>query len=274
MATALVCAPAADARPEGVELRLPASDGYRFQLSVDPVSRIGAYGSVSFSKDSGTVSYSGGRGVFGDRRITADFGPLGRVAVRYEVKGPPVRGNCVVPKWRPARLEGSVRIKGEGGFTSVESDSARGRAWVLPDRCGDPVRRRPAVHEAVEPPDVDLEACRRETGRAITYGAASGYDFFGGEALHYAMAEERLGRLYVTRMVEVLAPRNTLRANRRAGTATLTPPGRFSGSAAFANGRLSGDLTVLFPGIGTPAPLAPAKGDLAFRSFAEGCRGY
>jgi hypothetical protein len=271
---AFLCAPAADARPEAIELRLPATDGYRFELSVNPESGGGGYSSVSFSKDHGSVLYSGGRGVFGDRRITADFGPLGRVAVRYEVKGPPVRGNCVVPRWRPVRLVGSVDIQGENGFTSVSSRAARGRAWILPDRCRRSASRTPAFHETEDPPDIDLEACHRQPGRAITYGAVAGYPFLGENALHSALAEERLGRLYVIRSVDILAPPGTLRAKRRAGTATLTPTGRFSGSATFANGRLSGDLAVLFPGIEAPVPIAPAKGDLAFRDFAEGCRVY
>ena len=263
-------ADASTVRPDEVRIRGEASNGYRMEIGISPLPHGGGYSSVTFSKANGSVTYFPGRGSFTSRRIVADFAQLGRVSVRYRVLGPRVRGNCVTYKSRPVSVEGSIRIRGEGGFAQVRAERARGTADVMPRKCGE---RR--VHdEDFERPDVSMETCRRDDGRAISYGATEGFSFLGGEALHSAILEEDLGRLSADRRVFDLAPTQTLRANRRDGTATVSPTGRFAGSATYSDGRIRGDLTVLFPGIAQPVALAPAGGDLAFDDFADECRRY
>ena len=191
------------------------------------------------------------------RRVSADFGPLGRVSVRFDERR---RDVIKAPKGCEGRItqrygffRGGFRFRGGHGWPPRPGPAGAGR--------GD--QRRPvqlrrgvgAIQTPSEwlPDDVragfrpglrgrELRAGRRSQGRGAAFSRRAG--------------------LIVVPYASAFGDRDSLAVSRDGGTATVVPPRPFSGSAEYANGRLTGDLAVPLPGLERPVRLTPSPADL------------
>ncbi len=144
-AAALALPASAGARPNvevqkrslHLSLQARASNGYQLRLETLGHKRV----NLAFSKGGVFVGYTT-IGRVNRHRIRADFGRLGRVSVRLRAKRVPFprpRGRNPQRNRSPRRdcrgrrpmrevgsFRGRIRFKGERGFTTVSTDSARG----------------------------------------------------------------------------------------------------------------------------------------------------
>lgn len=223
------------------------------------------------------------RGRVTESAVEARFGKFGRVAVRLR---PGSRSDTEEReadcKGRPAirhegRFEGTIRFRGEKGFTSVDVKSARGMTYrsfrlVCKRRGGGEPRYK-------QPPTTSLSAVSSRYPRAPWFSvfkqepARKSALPTPEEAQYTAQTTERQPGLGVVRAASVQAEPKTFAASALGtapATATVSPPAPFSGTATYeqtpdGQGTWSGDLAVNLPGRGT-LPLA----DSTYR--AELCR--
>lgn len=216
-------------------------------------------------------------------RLSADFGAIGSVAVRFRPRGaarerPPFKG-C---EGKPARSEagrwvGKVSLRGEGGYFAVSTGSAAGeidRTFRL--RCHVkhvlPSPRPESLRERIEPEIggsllsilfgtvSSLEAVDTEGGRTVALRAAHASGAGPGAEVE-AGAFEYQGRMPVGRTVQDLkSPAGTLVTSLPGEfppTARLKPAAPFTGEASYlasspADHSWTGDLAVRFPGLVVP----------------------
>jgi len=259
----LLAAPGSAMAAGGLDLRFQftASDGYRIA--------VGGYGATAVinaakpggSSDRAWSTYVA-RGRVSPSAIEADFGALGRVDMRFRPSGDIVHGkrhrHCVGPNRytiQPGVFIGSVRFRGEGGYTSAKVHRVKGRV-VKPRilRCLDSFAERfersgqgkPAEEKAKV---TRLSAFARSGLTAMLFGAQER----GGKAGYVAEIEQTVGSLGVFRGVFVRASPATFAADNALSSAAITPPAPFSGSASFQRGPTgvkswTGSLAVSFPG--------------------------
>lgn len=215
--------------------------------------------------------------------VTADFGAVGSLAVRFRPAGAvrerrPLDG-C---EGRPSRSEsgrwvGKVSLHGEGGYFAVSTGSAEGeldRTFRL--RCHVkrplPQLRPESLRERIEPhigfslaslllgTVSSLQAANREDGRLIEMRAAHATGRGPGAEVE-AGAFEYQGRMPVGRIVQILsAPPGSLVTTlpgEHPATATLKPGAPFSGEASYlasspTDHSWTGTLAVRFPGLVSP----------------------
>jgi hypothetical protein len=227
------------------------------------------------------------RGSLHGGRVTADFGSVGSLAVRFRPGGrvrevQPSKG-CEGGSARgeSGRWVGKVLLRGEGGYFAVSTHSGRGELdRTFRQRCH--VRRprprprpRPeSLRERTEP-EVgssivsiilgtvsSLEAVDTEGGRVVALRAAHASGSGPGAEVE-AGAFEYQGRMPVGRTVQILKARAgslvTSLPGGRPATATLKPSAPFTGEATYlatspASHSWTGTLEVRFPGL--VAPLA------------------
>jgi hypothetical protein len=225
------------------------------------------------------------RGSLRGGRVTADFGKVGSLAVRFRPRGSareerPLK-QC---EGKPAmgesgRWVGRISLHGEGGYFAVSNGSANGeldRSFRL--RCHFkrplPRPRSESLRERIEPEIgaslvsillgtvSSLEAVDTEGGRVVALRAAHASGTGPGAEVE-AGAFEYQGRMPVGRTVQILkAPAGSLVTSlpgEHPATATLKPGAPFSGEASYlatspAAHTWTGTLAVRFPGL--VAPLA------------------
>jgi hypothetical protein len=216
-------------------------------------------------------------------RVTADFGAVGSVAVRFRPSGPakerrPSEG-CEGKSSRreSGRWVGQVSLHGEGGYFAIATGSAKGeRDRTFRQRCHVKRLRRPprpeSLRERVEPPVglslvsillgniSSLQAVNREGARTVVMRAAHAVGSGPGAEVE-AGAFEYQGRMPVGRFVQVLeAPAGSLVTTlpgEHPATATLKPGAPFSGEANYlatspTTHSWTGSLAVHFPGLTVP----------------------
>jgi hypothetical protein len=257
---ALVFPPTAAAGPSNpnypFQFKVPATNGYRVNVHAPrggPVELITEHRLPG--GDSMGVAYSV-KGKVTRKVMRARFGSLGRLSVRMKWSGRFLSDTQCKHQYtyvvRRARYQGVVRFTGEGGYTSVKSRRLT-PALTKPDpvNCGltlDRYKRSAAVlHARSSAPSVRF---------AIERGAA------GTPTYVFAVAQERLGKVTITRYIEAAAPPSAISFDASLSTAHVRDlPAPFSGTASFAvdaprqpSGKLSGDLSALFVG-GTGLPL-------------------
>lgn len=215
--------------------------------------------------------------------MTADFGPVGSIAVRFrpdgKVRERPVPKPC---EGRPFRSEaghwvGKVALRGEGGYFETLAGVAAGereRAFRL--RCHFrwplPQRSPPSLRERVTPQIgfslgsfflgsiTSLTAGIKEDGRVVVLRAVHAIGRGPGAEVE-AGAFEYQGQTPVGRFVQILdAPKRSLITTlpgEHPATATLKPGAPFTGEARYqaispTDHSLTGTLAVEFPGLVAP----------------------
>jgi hypothetical protein len=267
---ALLVSPASAAAAGGGDLKLQftASDGYKVS--------VGGYDSTAMINVSKPGRSSGrawstyvARGKVTSNSIHASFGALGRVAMRFHPAGGVTYGkrhrHCVGPDRytiQPGVFVGSVRFRGEGGYTAANVHRVKGKI-VTPRflRCLD------TFFEEFEGAGGKKTANKKKVTRfsgfmrsgltAMLFGVSER----GSKTGYLAEIEQTIGSLGVFRGVFVNASPLTFAFDSALSFAGVTPPPPFSGSGSFQRtpaGAKSwtGSLAVSFPG----APNVPLTG--------------
>lgn len=187
------------------------------------------------------------RGELSDRGIKGRFGKLGRVSVRFE----PARtarlrrlaGGCDGPSQRTveAVFTGTIRFRGENGYATVDASRAVGEVeYSHPPNCA---RRRDVIpdpwayFEKLEREfEFDQVAVLQATDRRRLLAAIAVDTEERQAAFFYGGTRERRGRMEILRLAGVKAPLSAFAFDHTTGTATLTPPAPFTGSATFQRG--------------------------------------
>jgi hypothetical protein len=267
--------------PTGFKVR--ASNGYLIQVGGSN-RRV----TLTASGPAGTATYSV-PGRISSKRILANFGRRGRIAVtfkpsrrmRLETAPNRCKGKPRVTRW--GVFVGTIRFRGERGYTHVRAARAPGRTQVTPRwkckrRPGGPSRPKlpklPAGSGGPSEGAVVLEISNRRTG--VEAGVV---DFAPkrerGFTLVIAGAEERRKRMHVSRFAVEFAQKKILSVDDALTTATVAPSPPFLGTATFQRnpgGPLtgSGSLAVALPGMARVSLIGPGNRVRLYRLDEDG----
>ncbi|HWC08804.1 MAG TPA: hypothetical protein VG458_07105 [Solirubrobacterales bacterium] len=210
--------------------------------------------------------------------LRADFGPIGRVAVRFEPTGRVQKGRrpagCKGP--RPTRelgrVRGTISLEGEGGYFRVSSQAGlamRERSFRLVCRKGRATNVPPNLNlrELVAPTFsisfsssggniAVLNAAAKVGGRSIALRASHEEGGPPGAEVQVSSLESGHG-LAIGRGLSLTGGKGTLRTSlpgAHPATATLAPPAPFFGAASFfetsaRSHSWTGSLGVHLPGL-------------------------
>jgi hypothetical protein len=242
----------------GYAIDLIAFDAKRLILSA---SHIAGFNSQSFGSQS--ADYVVPRRAPRAGELHATLGKLGRISLRFRASGPPRArkepGDC---KGRGSteqkgRFVGSIRFRGERGFTSVRATSASGqifRSFKRVCRRSHEPRGVLAGRKALS-----LGAYIKGNPDGASFGAYELAPTSGSDSVNYsASITEHRGQMTATRSASASAEPSTLTVDDpsvRPATALVAPPFPFSGTAILERGPgtasiWSGDLSVDLPGFG------------------------
>jgi hypothetical protein len=229
--------------------------------------------SLRVQSKAGGVDYSGKSSLV-DGRMQFDLGKLGRIDVRFEPDGsverlrPPKSCKGREQVVRGGTFVGSVRFRGENGYTQLSSHRAHGamaepRFWKCPDAPGGPENASGAPVLVAHTPH------SRVVFAAIGGPEQVPFTFF------IAGTSEQVGALHIGRSVLVEGTSASFEALGDLSSAAVGPPKPFSGTASFVRNldgstEWSGTLSVALPGARSTALTGPAfKADLAKPRTAE-----
>lgn len=270
-------------------ISLSGSNGYSIRVFAFGSKQVMLFASRGF-ETSTSVSYSV-RGRVSDERIEARFGSLGRISLRFEPnptkeveqRQAGCKGKRAVT--RKGRFSGTIRLRGEQGFTRVRARAANGfvsRSYRLVCKRPSPGRNQPSFKF---PAATSLSAVSSRGSAAPWFSvykqepARRGRFASSEEAEYTARAIERRQGMTIFRSASASAPPETFAFTPPGSSpvsATVAPPSPFSGTAAYeksagGGASWSGDLAVELPGRGV-IPLAdPTYRAKLCRSFACAC---
>jgi hypothetical protein len=263
------CLPASAASARRTaEFHLQGSNGYAMSFSFSgPEASIAAVG-VPSPLVVVSAAYITQKRFDGDR-IRARFGSRGRVAIEFRPSGKatyrrPPRGCEGEPRvTQPGVFVGTIRFRGEGGYTSIDRSRARGEVRT-PARWE--CRRHKRAHEAGLDPEAErftiLDAGAGGYPLTSFSATASRPKGRSGETMFLASRlEGRPTSMTVIRRVFAHGEDESFSFDEALSTASVAPPLPFEGSGAFTRdpngggGSLVGSLTVDFPGA-ADVPLA------------------
>jgi hypothetical protein len=223
------------------------------------------------------------RGSLAGGRVSADFGPVGSISLRFRADGPAREGRelkqCEGKPWRRevGHWVGKISLHGEDDYFAVSTATANGvlqRSFRQRCRFKHPLTLPPpeSLRQQVEPPigfsiaaillgtSASLEAENNEGGRTVVMRAAHAAGRGPGAEVE-AGAFEYLGRTPVGRIVQNLeTPPGSLLTTlpgEHPATATVKPGAPFSGEASYlaaspTDHKWTGTLVVQFPGLRVP----------------------
>jgi hypothetical protein len=243
------------APPAGVSLafELPATNGYTATVIAAFNPKMGKSAAIfAFRRKGGSVTYATTSAAVSASTVEAHFGSLGEVDAhlvptegttteRSECGGKPVT-------FPSGRWEGTIRLRGEGGFASVDASSAEEVvAPFLDILCIDETTEGIGGHS----PGALLELKRRHGAEALELSVRKNRRV--GPTRISAHVTERRGRLGIERSVSAVAPSRAFDFEFPPGLATAEPPKPFSGSLTLtrrpgSSPVVKGNLKVDFPG--------------------------
>lgn len=269
------------------EFTLRGSNGYRITVSAEAE---GGSDEIELSAEgrSGTAQYTVSGKVTADS-IKAKFGQLGTVSVRFEPSGR--ERNVRVPKKcmrnrprivtsRLGKFIGTIKFRGERGYTQVAAHSATGGT-------GDPLANTPKkmqcdFHESDAERKRELESVSLDGAPPGDQIYFSAFRLFGnfpqfippGAALpkrdrylFFVLASEKVEGVSILRSSGAFGTSKDFVFDKSLTSATVRPPSPFTGSGSFlrnADGSTTwtGDLAAPLPGLGTVS-LTGGNADLA-----------
>jgi hypothetical protein len=200
-----------------------------------------------------------------DSTLKAKFGSLGEIDYSYAPKGATAT-ECFGQQGSEAAFTGSFTFTGENGFVHIDAPAATGFYTLEPEpptcatrRAG---RAAPAARAVPFQPYVDGAALSVSTMaktnggvRRVRVLTASRQETSKEASFNAALVEAGHG-MGVLRGVQMSAPARAFEWDFDAGTATVSPPAPFAGTATFkrrADGRklFTGSLRVPILGSGT-----------------------
>jgi hypothetical protein len=264
-----------------VQISLRGSHGYR--ISIEGLA--GTVALTALSPDGAEAEYTV-PGTVTTERLRANFDQLGFISVHlrggHTQRRTPHNG-CPqeTETLRRGTFTGTIRFRGEGGYTVVSASHARGSVEhsvaVCPvaDRARRP--RKSLVGETERVQGTELAAAWTKPNRGTALLLETAVPEAGGEPLvssFDAHVFEDRGRLEIERQESLEISPKRLTVDRKGGTETarLNLPNPFSGSAEYvavegSEGTWKGDLHVSLPG----DPNVPLAGP-RFNSIL--CQGY
>lgn len=238
------------------ELELKGSGGY----SVTVIGNRGTVGLLAIKGLAGIASYET-RGRVTPRGIQARFGGLGRVAVQFRPSGrvrrkrPPRGCKGAVRKIYPGVFLGTIRFRGEQGYTRVSTRRSRGSMETsAPWRCrGNQDPEGEAGGPSLPGADTTALEATSTRGRLAFAAVALRPPEERGVTVFSASSTERRRGMVIERAATTLGPERSFLFDIGLGTATVSPPRPFSGTATLAtepDGMTSwtGSLKVDLPG--------------------------
>ena len=259
----LLVVPATALAGNGFDLKfeLPASNGYKMTVAGYDATAVITAAKSGRSHDRAWSTYIA-RGKVSPTAIDASFGALGHVDTRFHPSGGVTYGtrhkHCIgADRYmiQSGVFVGSVRFRGEGGYTSAKVHRVQGKV-VTPRvlKCLDSFfeefeRIRHHKPPAKKPKVTRLSAFMRSGLTAVLFGASER----GGEAGYLAEVEQTIGSLGVFRGVFLHGSPATFAFDSALSFAGVTPPSPFSGSGSFQREPTgakvwNGSLAVSFPG--------------------------
>jgi hypothetical protein len=265
---------------------LGSHGGYRASITLEePDLAVLSVSKVNFARLAIEQTTYGAhfRGSLPGGRVTADFGAVGSISVRFspggKVREGPHLKACEGSPWRreAGSWRGKISLHGEGGYFDVASHATPGlldRSFRLRCRFKHPVSP-PATESLVQqvvPPFggslvsalvgtiSSLEVQHREHGRLVLLRAAHATGTGPGSEVEVGTFEYQ-GEMPVGRYVQVLrAPPGSLVTTlpgEHPATATLKPGAPFTGEASYravgpTDHSWTGSLAVKFPGLVEP----------------------
>jgi hypothetical protein len=242
--------------PIPVGFELPAGHGYTLYAIARP-PRFGTEGSLllDLSAKGRRVTYEAPATIT-ETSIAADFGEVGKVAVEFQRAEKAATISCGKRKFQfeSGNWVGTIQFHGEEGYAAVEATSVPGSLeFFRGEICG------PFFGSGSSGPLKGAELFVRNPGLGPQLSVYKHRP--GGAATVIAWLREYIASrgaahsgISIERAVGIQMPGDDFTYDqRRLRTATVTPPGPFSGSAHFdetlkAGKRWSGDLTVDMPG--------------------------
>jgi hypothetical protein len=259
----LLAVPATALAGNGFDLKFQftASNGYKMTVAGYDATAVVTAAKPGRSRDRAWSTYIA-RGKVSPTAIDASLGALGHVGMRFHSSGGVTYGkrhkHCIgADRYtiQPGVFVGSLRFRGEGGYTSAKVHRVKGKV-VTPrflkclDSFFEEFERTRHRKPTVEKPRVTrLSAFMRSGLTAVLFGVSES----GGKAGYLAEIEQTVGSLGVFRGVFAHASPATFAFDNALGFAGVTPPPPFSGSGSFqreptGTKSWTGPLTVSFPG--------------------------
>lgn len=264
--------------PQVARFALRGTNGYRILITAEqkpPQSK----SVVTFGLPSVTllamhgheeVTYSTRQVSVTPTAVHASFGRFGAVSVRFIPSGKVLRArrpkSCLlgsdssIAETRLGSFVGTIRFRGEGDYTAVRANRAKGGVGDFDGPLGAHEKQRHC--NSISSTEPRHRAPRRISLDATTKHAALGfmvspvspaegqspttvYEFKG-------FANERRGRLQIARYVYALGPAADFTFNSSLSSATVTPPSPFSGTGTFQEN--SDDSTSWTGSLSAPLP--------------------
>lgn len=253
--------------PAGQEAQFGVAGSKGFQVHFT-VSQ-GSVDAVA-AKGPALVSYQAHGGQAADGRFAGTLPGIGRVAVRFHQLGKAKHVAILCPKAptvvRPGFFVGTIRLRGEQGYTKVSATRAKGTLSEAPGAKCDP-RQRPRQPTL-------LRAPKRNDPKFLSIQAKAGnVEVIAGESSGGKKSLSLLGALRSRHHDGMLIENAVLRFGSEPAilptedvefptTATVQPGAPFSGSATFEfsdskTSTWTGDLAVELPGVGKVSLAGP-----------------
>jgi hypothetical protein len=253
LAVTAVLAPAATAtagqQTTGPTFDLPASNGFTARVERDINHRITLWIGNRNQINGYTVPAKST-----PDHLEARFGKLGRISFDFKptrtVRVTPPPAGC---RGGPERLvegvfTGSAHFHGERGYTTIDAARVKGQEEYLPElTCSFRAGRVSGREHRPPSPFSGLDKLERESeiGHVAVLQAKGNQHELAAiatsppkaqaksAAYFFAAVEERRKHLRISRVAAVKAPPAAFTFDHEAGTATLTPPAPFTGTATF-----------------------------------------
>ncbi|MGN6253794.1 MAG: hypothetical protein ACTHO8_02275 [Solirubrobacterales bacterium] len=231
------------------------------------------------------------RGRVTDDSIEAKFGGLGRVSVRLHPSRPPTEEESLLSircKGKPAtaqegRFVGTIRFRGESGYTSVSVSGAHGSVFRSYRQVCKRSKGERSPRHFKRAPMSSLGAFstnhRLPWFSVFKEEAGDGAPTFDEEAQYTANQSEHREGMRIDRSANASTPPETFAVSPPGTspfTGTVAPPAPFSGTATYerlpgGKSAWSGDLEVELPGLGRLPLTGPTYSAKLCRSFACAC---
>lgn len=270
---ALIAVPAAQATPSyfvkpralHLSATLPAGNGYTASIVTSGHRKV----VLTFFQGSYQITYTT-LGEVTRKGISADFGKLGHVSLRFRAKRPPealplpfLMRECRGRKSTEERgvFLGSVQFRGERGFTRIRSQRVKGQVERFYRRvCKGPSWLRASASRASKPESYVLSAVARGDGLKRTFGSVESGAI--GLAVDVATLESKVDGVAIVKTALTLdeAVFHLSPLGKSPVKSRMTPAWPFLGSATYLAeadrpATWMGSLSVRFPGSGQ-VPLA------------------
>jgi hypothetical protein len=250
---------------ENVRIELRGTNGYAISLGTHSLGNSPPKVSVSVRRGGKASTEYDVRGNVTRSRVAASFGRFGRIDLRFHPSGRLQRhrqrncdGSISILKRRLGIFTGTLRFRGEDGYTEVSSKRVKGSAgnfWVglgvdVGPVCG-PAPRRKEVRTV----ELNVMAAHPDRGFSAFSQPDAHKPVEKARVLFGAGTAERVGRISIYRTAIALGPASDFLFDDGVfSSATVTPPAPFTGTATFSRSpdgstSWSGNLEVGFPGL-------------------------